>query len=330
MRVVIAPDKLRGTYTADEAARALARGWGAHRQDDLRLVPLADGGEGTAAALLAARGGTWRAAPAHDARGRPVEARYADLGAGQAAMDVAEACGMWRVADLAPDPLAATSLGAGELIGRAIADGGTRIVVGVGGTATTDGGAGLRRALGSVPEGVSLVAALDVDNPLLGAAGAAAVYGPQKGASPQQVVELERRLAALRLASAGRPGAGAGGGIGAMLMELGAEAVPGARLVLDEVGFDPSPGRGRSLHHRRGQDRRPDAARQGGVGGGAALPQRRRGLHRRGRHRRAGCGRRARRAGRGHPAAGRPRGGRRRAGGEATARWPAVRPEPAA
>jgi len=89
-----------------------------------------------------------------------------------------------------------------------------------------------------VSEGVSLVAALDVDNPLLGAAGSAAVYGPQKGASPQQVVELERRLAALQLASAGRPGAGAGGGIGAMLMELGAEAVPGAALVLDEVGFD--------------------------------------------------------------------------------------------
>ena len=238
MRVVIAPDKLKGTYSADEAARALARGWGSRRQDDLRLLPLADGGEGTAAALLAARGGTWRAAPAHDARGRPVEARYADLGAGQAAIDVAEACGMWRVADLAPDPLAATSLGAGELIGRAIADGGTRIVVGVGGTATTDGGVGLRRALGSVPEGVSLVAALDVDNPLLGAAGAAAVYGPQKGASPQQVNELERRLAALQLASAGRPGAGAGGGIGAMLMELGAEAMPGAQLVLDEVGFD--------------------------------------------------------------------------------------------
>jgi glycerate kinase len=238
VRVVIAPDKLRGTYSADEAAQALARGWGSRRRDELWLVPLADGGEGTAAALLAARGGTWRAAPAHDARGRPVDARYADLGGGQAALDVAEACGMWRVADLPPDPLAATSLGAGELIGRAIADGSTRIVVGVGGTATTDGGAGLRQALGSVPEGVSLVAALDVDNPLLGAAGAAAVYGPQKGASPQQVVELERRLAALQRASAGRPGAGSGGGIGAMLMELGAEAVPGARLVLDEVGFD--------------------------------------------------------------------------------------------
>jgi|tagenome__1003787_1003787.scaffolds.fasta_scaffold20770813_2 glycerate kinase len=238
MRVVIAPDKLKGTYSADEAARALARGWRSRRQDDLRLVPLADGGEGTAAALLAARGGSWRAAPAHDARGRPVEARYANLGGGDAALDVAEACGMWRVADLAPNPLEATSLGAGELIGRAIADGGTRIVVGVGGTATTDGGVGLRRALGPLPEGVSLVAALDVDNPLLGAAGAAAVYGPQKGASPQQVAELDRRLAALELASAGRPGAGAGGGIGAMLMDLGAEAVPGARLVLDEVGFD--------------------------------------------------------------------------------------------
>jgi glycerate kinase len=174
----------------------------------------------------------------HDARGRPVEARYADLGGGEAALDVAEACGMWRVADLAPDPLAATSLGAGELIGRAIADGSTRIVVGVGGTATTDGGAGLRQALGSVPKGVSLVAALDVDNPLLGTSGAAAVYGPQKGASAQQVAELELRLAALGLTSAERPGAGAGGGIGAMLMELGAEAVPGAALVLDEVGFD--------------------------------------------------------------------------------------------
>jgi glycerate 2-kinase len=238
VRVVIAPDKLKGTYSAEQAAQALARGWGSRSRADLRLVPLADGGEGTASALLAARGGTWRTAAAHDAHGRPVAARYADLGAGQAALDVAEACGMWRVADLAPDPLDATSLGAGELIGRAIADGCTRIVVGVGGTATTDGGAGLRRSLGSVPAGVSLVAALDVDNPLLGATGAAAVYGPQKGASAEQVAELERRLDALGLASAGRPGAGAGGGIGAMLMELGAEAVPGARLVLDEVGFD--------------------------------------------------------------------------------------------
>jgi len=112
------------------------------------------------------------------------------------------------------------------------------VVVGVGGTATTDGGAGLRDAIGEVPAGVELVAALDVDNPLLGPHGAAATYAPQKGASPEQVAELERRLAALGMASADRPGAGAGGGIGGMLMELGAHAVPGAALIADEVGLD--------------------------------------------------------------------------------------------
>ena len=239
MRVVIAPDKLKGTYAAVDAAEAIARGWLSRRPGDrLDTVPLADGGEGTAAALLAARGGSWRAVPAHDAYGRPIEARYAKLPDGEAALDVAEACGMWRVADLPPDPLTASSFGAGELIRHAIGGGATRIVVGVGGTATSDGGDGLRRALKRIPGGVELVAALDVDNPLLGEHGAAAVYGPQKGATVEQVSELERRLAALGLASAGRPGAGAGGGIGAMLMELGAEAVPGAGLVLGEVGFD--------------------------------------------------------------------------------------------
>jgi glycerate 2-kinase len=239
VRVVIAPDKLKGTYAADEAAAALARGWQARRPDDvLELVPLADGGEGTAAALLAARGGGWRKAAAHDAYGRPIEARFADLGGGEAALDVAEACGMWRVADLEPDPLRASSTGAGELMRAAVAAGARRLIVGVGGTATTDGGEGLRRGLGEVPPGVELVAALDVDNPLLGPAGAAAVYGPQKGASPDQVERLERRLAALGLASAARPGAGAGGGIGGMLMELGARAVPGAELVAGEAGLD--------------------------------------------------------------------------------------------
>src|SRR4051812_22111993 len=114
MRVVIAPDKLKGTYSADEAARALARGWRSRRQDDLRLVPLADGGEGTAAALLAARGGSWRAAPAHDARGRPVEARYANLGGGDAALDVAEACGMWRGGGLGAGPPGGAPPGGGE------------------------------------------------------------------------------------------------------------------------------------------------------------------------------------------------------------------------
>jgi glycerate kinase len=239
MRVVVAPDKLKGTYTAAEAADAITRGWRGRRPgDDLQGTPLADGGEGTAAALLAARGGAWRTVPAHDAYGRPIEARYAKLPEGEAALDVAEACGMWRVADLEPDLLSATSFGAGELIRHAIGGGATRIVVGVGGTATSDGGDGLRLALKRIPDDVELVAALDVDNPLLGEHGAAAVYGPQKGATPQQVAELERRLAALGLTVADRPGAGAGGGIGGMLMQLGARAVPGAGLVLDEVGFD--------------------------------------------------------------------------------------------
>jgi glycerate kinase len=237
VRVVIAPDKLKGTYSAVEAAEALAAGWRRVRPgDELELVPLADGGEGTAAALRAARGGEWRSVQVHDARDRPVSAAYAELPGREAALDVAEACGLWRVADLPPDPLAATSFGAGELIRHAVDAGAKRVIVGVGGTASTDGGEGLRLALGDV-RGVELVAALDVDNPLLGPDGAAAVYGPQKGASPEQVARLERRLAALDLPTAAIPGAGAGGGIGGMLMALGATGVPGAGLVIDEVGL---------------------------------------------------------------------------------------------
>ena len=137
-----------------------------------------------------------------------------------------------------PTRSAASSFGAGQLIAAAVVAGAPRITIGVGGTASTDGGAGLRQALGPAAEGVELVAALDVQNPLLGPDGAAAVYGPQKGASPDQVAELERRLAALGLETAERPGAGAGGGIGGMLMALGARAVRGAELVADAAGLD--------------------------------------------------------------------------------------------
>jgi glycerate kinase len=239
MRILIAPDKLKGTYSAREAAAAIDRGWRSRRPDDsIELLPLADGGEGTAAALLEARGGTWRRVAAHDAYGRAIEAAYAKLPEGEAALDVAEACGMWRVVDLEPDALAASSFGAGELIRHAIGGGARRVVIGVGGTASSDGGEGLRLALGEAVDGVQLVAALDVDNPLLGPNGAVAVYGPQKGATAAQLDELERRIAALELPTATLPGAGAGGGIGGMLMALGAVAVPGARLVMDEVGFD--------------------------------------------------------------------------------------------
>jgi glycerate kinase len=239
VRLVIAPDKLAGTYTAAEAAAALRRGWAGVRPGDaVTAVPLADGGEGTAEALLHARGGEWRTARVRDALGRPRQARFALLGGGEAALDVAEACGRQTVADLPPDPLGASSFGAGELIAAAVAAGASRIVVGVGGTASTDGGAGLREALGAAAADVDIVAALDVRNPLLGPDGAAAVFGPQKGASPAQVAALERRLAALDLPTAAFPGAGAGGGIGAMLMQLGAQGVSGAELVAAAAGLD--------------------------------------------------------------------------------------------
>ena len=131
--------------------------------------------------------------------------------------------------------MGASSFGAGELIAAAFAGGAGRVVVGVGGTASSDGGVGLREALGGSLPG-ELVAALDVDNPATGPQGAAAVYGPQKGASPEQVAELDRRIAALGLPE--RPGAGAGGGIGGMLMLLGATAVPGGELVIAEAELD--------------------------------------------------------------------------------------------
>jgi len=239
VRVVIAPDKLAGTYTAAEAASALAAGWRKIRpRDDLAAAPLADGGEGTAEALLAARGGEWRSCTVRDALGRPRRARFAVLAGGEAALDVAEACGRQTVADLPPDPMAASSFGAGQLIAAAVVAGAPRITIGVGGTASTDGGEGLLRALGDAAAGVELVAALDVRNPLLGPDGAAAVFGPQKGATPEQVCELEARLAALELPTADRPGAGAGGGIGAMLMALGATAVGGAELVAAAAGLE--------------------------------------------------------------------------------------------
>jgi len=239
VRVVIAPDKLAGTYSASEAAAALAAGWGEARSgDDLATVPLADGGEGTAEALLAARGGEWRTCTVRDALGRPRRARFALLADGEAAVDVAEACGRQTVADLPPDPMGASSFGAGQLIAAAVVAGAGRITIGVGGTASTDGGVGLRQALGDAADAVELIAALDVRNPLLGPDGAAAVFGPQKGATPEQVAELDRRLAALALPTADRPGAGAGGGIAAMLMALGATAVAGAELVATVAGLD--------------------------------------------------------------------------------------------
>ena len=203
-------------------------------------LPLADGGEGTAEALEGALGGDWQHAQVLDPLGRPVQARWLLLPDRRAVVESAEAIGLWRLARRDRDPLRASSFGLGQLLGCAVAAGVREVIVTLGGSATVDGGAGLRDALAAVDlHGVRLRAACDVRNPLLGARGAARVFGPQKGATPAQVRELERRLAAMtELAPfAALPGAGAAGGLGAALAALGATLEPGAALVLDAVHF---------------------------------------------------------------------------------------------
>ena len=297
VRVVIAPDKLAGTYTAVRGCRRAAPGLGGR----------APGRRGRGGAARRRRRGHGRGAPrrarrrvaprttVRDALGRPRRARFALLAGGEAALDVAEACGRQTVADLPPDPLGASSFGAGQLIAAAVAAGAARIIVGVGGTASTDGGAGLRAGARRRRRRVELVAALDVRNPLLGPDGAAAVFGPQKGASPAQVAVLERRLAALDLPTAALPGAGAGGGIGAMLMQLGARAVSGAELVAARRRARPRCSRARAVPHRRGPDRPRHAERQGRRDRGRQMRRRERQMHcdRRPRRPRGGGGARA-------------------------------------
>ena len=198
---------------------------------------MADGGEGTAAALLAALGGEWRSASVSDPLGRDVEARYALLPDGRAVVEAAEAIGLARLGPGERDPLGASSRGLGELIVSALDAGATGLVVGLGDSATVDGGAGLREVLAAVPD--DTVVACDVANPLLGTRGAARAFGPQKGASAEQVRRLEQRLAAdAALAPfADLPGAGAAGGLGAALASLGAELVLGAALVAEAIGL---------------------------------------------------------------------------------------------
>ncbi len=239
MKVVCCPDKLKGVLTADEAAQALAEGV---RRTGLEAeeLPLADGGEGTAEALAAALGGTWQTATVADALGRSVETRFLLLPGGRAVVESAQAIGLWRLAPSELDPIHASSAGLGELLLAAVAAGATEILVTLGGSATVDGGEGLRLALaGRSLDHVRLRAACDVKNPLLGPQGAARVFGPQKGATPSQVVELEHRLAQMEAIReyADVPGAGAAGGLGAAMAALGAELVPGIDLVLEAAGF---------------------------------------------------------------------------------------------
>jgi glycerate kinase len=186
-------------------------------------------------ALQLALGGEWRTAVVSDPLGRPVEARWLLLPDGRAVVESAEAIGLWLVAEPERDPLRASSRGLGELLVAALAGGARGVVVGLGGTATVDGGAGLREAVTALP--AEAIALCDVGAPLLGARGAARAYGPQKGASPDDVEELERRLAAMEELRpvAELTGAGSAGGLGAAFAALGARLVPGAEYVLEAV-----------------------------------------------------------------------------------------------
>ncbi len=281
MRVLIAPDKFRGTLTASEAASAIAAGWRRARPgDDVRLLPMADGGEGTLDVLVQALGGELRFARVDGPLGDPVEAAYGlaeRAGRRLGLVEMARASGLQLVSESRRRPLRASTTGTGQLIAALCADGVDEVVVSLGGSATTDGGAGMAQALGihlldadgrpiraggaglldlaridatgldPVVRRTRFVAAADVDSPLTGPAGASAVYGPQKGASPEDVVVLDRALAHLAAVIArdlgveirDLPGAGAAGGLGAGLVAfLGARMRRGTEVVMDAVGFD--------------------------------------------------------------------------------------------
>jgi glycerate kinase len=239
LRVVLSPDSLKGVLDADDAADALAEGVLAEVPGaDVVRAPLSDGGEGLVEVLAAARGGQRRRVVVADPLGRPVEAGYLVLDDGQAVAESASAIGLPLLAPAELDPFRASSRGLGELLAAVAADPDVdRVLLGVGGVATVDGGAGLREVLTALPLPVEVVT--DVRNPLLGPRGAAAVFGPQKGARPQDVPLLEQRLADLGFSPevAAAPGAGAAGGLGAALLAMGARLRPGIELVLELTGW---------------------------------------------------------------------------------------------
>jgi glycerate kinase len=203
-------------------------------------LPVADGGEGTAEVLSQTLGGTWHTATVAGPLGRPAAARWVMLPARTAVVESAAAVGLPLVAPGDLDPLRASSRGFGELMLAALREGPASVLACVGGTATVDGGVGMREVLARWPAAVPLDVACDVRSPLLGPHGAARVFGPQKGADGAAVGLLEARLASIEELRRFRdlPGAGAGGGLGAALAALGGRLVPGAQLVLDAIGFD--------------------------------------------------------------------------------------------
>lgn len=237
--VLVAPDKFKGTMSAGEVAAAISEGVraaGAHAVQ----CPVADGGEGTARALVEALGGEWVTASAADPLGRRVEAPYGLIEGGRTAViEVAAASGYSLIAEDERDALAASSRGTGELMSQAAAAGARRLVIACGGSATSDGGAGLLGAFDPEAAGVEIDLLVDTRARF---EECARIYSPQKGASPAQIELIEKRLATLaeRLPRdpRGVEGTGAAGGISGGLWAHGARIVPGAGYVLDVLGFD--------------------------------------------------------------------------------------------
>jgi len=278
MRIIVAPDSFKGSLTAVAAAEAMRQGvLAALPEAEVVAMPMADGGEGTVAALVAGTGGRLMTQVVTGPLGEPVEAAFGLLGDGETAViEMAAASGLLLVPAHRRDPKVTTTYGIGELIRAALDQGASRMVIGIGGSATNDGGVGMAQALGGrflkadgseVGRGgaalleldqidlsgldprlrrVELLVACDVDNPLTGDRGASAIYGPQKGATMFDVGLLDKaltRLADLMARDLGgdvrnRPGAGAAGGLGAGLMGLlGASLRPGIEVVVEATGL---------------------------------------------------------------------------------------------
>ena len=275
MRILIAPDKFKGTLSAGEVGEAIATGLCEILPDaKIDIVPMADGGEGTAEVISRALGASWVTCKAHDPLGREIEVRYGWVDQQKlAVMEMSEAAGMKRLRSNELNPEMATTFGVGEMILDAMKRCATEIIIGLGGSATNDGGFGMARALGfrfelekeqdggrvfdlanlkkiEKPRDLKLpqiVAAVDVKNPLLGEDGATRVFGPQKGVTPDKMEKLQRALAKFANVLAqqfgfdfrNEPGAGAAGGLGFGLMSFcGAKVRRGFDVVAKSVGLE--------------------------------------------------------------------------------------------
>jgi len=285
VKILIAPDSFKGSLKSPEVARAMARGArAAFPQAEVVELPVGDGGEGTLEALVTATGGGYESHTVRGPLGDPLEARLGLLGDGQTVfVEMAEASGLSRLSPERRSPLHASTYGTGELIRAALRTGRSRLLIGIGGSATNDGGAGALHALGvrlldrgghplppggaaladlaeidtsglELPQDVEVLVACDVTNPLTGPDGASAIYGPQKGATDTDITTLDAALAHFGTVVAeqvgrdwsGTPGAGAAGGLGfALLAFLSARLERGVSLVLDAVRFE---------EHLRGAD----------------------------------------------------------------------------